>query len=146
MKTVKLLTLALSLVLLSCSDNDDKEPTQQIVTPQPTASINGTWHLVNVNGGFGGTSDDFPVGMITWEFNQAQQTVTVVNNNTDPQAQDILPSGTYDYDFVANEATPEICNTNIKIGNTNLGCYSIGSQTFVMSQIEADGFEIRLHR
>jgi hypothetical protein len=60
--------------------------------------------------------------------------------------QDILSSGTYPYGFVANEATPELCAMTILVNNVNLGCYNITANEFTMSQIEADGFMIRLVR
>lgn len=108
-------------------------------------SINGTWKLVNVSGGIAGTNDDFADGLITWKFN-ANHTVTITNNNTDDSKQDILESGTYDYVFNTNEATPELCAINISIGGTNMGCYTVTATQFTMSQVESDGYLIKLVR
>ena len=145
MKTIKLFFALLCLTTVSCNDNDDKA----IAVPaamNPNEAIDGNWSLVNVNGGIAGTSDDYPEGLIVWKFNSANQTVVVQNGNTDPISQDILPSGEYDYSFVSNEATPELCLMNIKVGGVNLGCFNIGSSIFTMSQIESDGFLIKLTR
>lgn len=145
---MKTLLIALCcLVAVSCSDNDDKatDPVAR-ESAEPNDSIEGDWSLVEVKGGITGTIYNYPEGMITWKFNGISQTVAVTNNNTDPMMQDILPTGQYNYTFVSNEATPELCATNIKVDGVNLGCFDIGSSEFTMSQIEADGFMITLIR
>lgn len=141
MNTSKLLFALLSLLLFSCH-SDDNRPIQ---TPLPTG-IEGSWKLTQVNGGITGTIYDYPEGMITWKFNGISQTVVVQNNNSDESMQDILPSGTYPYSFVVNEATPELCALNIEVNGMNLGCYNIGATQLTMSQIESDGFFIKLIR
>lgn len=154
MKVLKLLA-ALSLVaLVSCNDNDDKPTDLPAQTnnenpnenPDGPDEIAGAWKLTNVSGGIMGISHNFAEGVINWTFDTNTQMVTVLNNNTDPQLQDIFASGTYPYDFVANEATPELCEINIVVGGVSLGCYDIGTSEFTMSQIEADGYMIKLVR
>jgi hypothetical protein len=140
MKKLLLLTsLFASLMLSSCHDSDNNQA-------MPLSStITGNWKLTNVSGGIAGTNDDFADGLITWKFN-SDHTVTITNNNTADNKQDILESGTYPYAFETNEATPELCAVNIVVGGTNLGCYTITPTQFTMSQVESDGFMIKLVR
>lgn len=153
MKVLKLLAVLSFVSLVSCNDNDDK-PTNQLIpttnnenpNPNEPGEIAGQWKLTNVSGGIMGISHNFADGVINWTFDTNTQMVTVLNNNTDPQLQDILASGVYPYDFVANEATPELCDVNIVVGGVSLGCYNIGTSEFTMSQIEADGYMIKLVR
>ncbi len=155
MKVLKLLAVCCFAALVSCNDNDDKPVDQALPAAsnpnetngdQTAGEIAGKWKLVNVSGGIMGISHNFADGVINWTFDEAAQTVTVVNNNNDPMLQDIFASGTYPYDFVPNEATPELCDINIVVGGVSLGCYNIGTSEFTMSQIESDGFMIKLVR
>lgn len=141
MNTLKLLSAFLFLILFSCHSDDSAQ-----IQSAPITGIEGPWKLVEVNGGISGTIYNYPEGMITWKFNGISQTVIIQNNNVDENMQDILPSGTYHYSLVANEATPELCALNITIDGLNLGCYNIGTTEFTMSQIESDGFFIKLVR
>jgi hypothetical protein len=139
-KTLKLLSTFLFLFLVSCHSDDNPQ------TQTPPLGIEGTWKLTEVNGGITGTIYNYPPGMINWKFNGISQTVIVENHNVDENMQDILPSGTYHYNFVANQATPELCALNIEVNGMNLGCYDIGTTQFTMSQVETDGFLIKLVR
>ena len=144
MKSVKYLVAALLFVLIWACYNDDNT---NVEMPQTTnENFEGEWKLVNVSGGIMGVNDTFPEGMITWKVNGISQTIAVTNDNPDAQAQDILPDGIYNYSFVPNEATPELCDMTIKVGDVNLGCYNITSEEFTMSQVESDGFFIKLVR
>jgi hypothetical protein len=142
MKTIKQIAILFCLALLSACHNDSPQSYYYPGNP----NIQGNWKLVNVSGSIAGTSDDFPEGMITWKFNGFSQTVSIVNNNTDEDKQDILPTGTYPFHFVNNEATPELCAQTIQIDGMNLGCYTISTNEFIMNQTESDGLMIRLVR
>jgi hypothetical protein len=142
MKKFNLLTISLFALFVSACHSDDR----QFYFYPGNPNLEGQWKLVNVSGSIAGTSDDFPEGMITWKFNGISQTVYIVNNNTDEQKQDILPTGTYHFNFVNNEATPELCAQTISIDGTNLGCYTISTDEFIINQTESDGFMIRLVR
>jgi hypothetical protein len=146
MKSLKLLPVLFLLLSLSACHNEENQSAQAPSRILTTATLEGEWKLVNVSGGLVGTNDHFPAGLITWKINGISQTIVIVNNNTNDQLQDILPSGTYHYSFVANEATPELCAMNIQVDGVNLGCYNITANEFTMSQIESDGFMIKLVR
>jgi|GEM_PF-793870 len=144
MKTLKLLGLIALFALAGCNDDDnDYVP---IYTPPTTEDIDGAWELSNVSGGIIGTSDDFLPGEVTWVFNEENQTVEVFNNNTDDDKVDFFDSGTYDYEVVNNQATPELCGFNFAIDGINLGCFTVTETQFTMSMVEADGHMITLKR
>ncbi|WP_264520784.1 hypothetical protein [Flavobacterium sp. N1994] len=121
-------------LFVSCNSNSN-------ATTDP---IQGQWKLVNVSGTFAGINNNFTVGMITWDFNPITQTVTVTNNNTDPNLWDVLETGVYPYHFVNNPESP--CGQSIDINGSAYGCYSISNNTLVIDQSIADGFAIRLER
>jgi len=104
--------------------------------------VQGQWKLVNVTGTFGGINENFTPGLITWNFNSITQTVTVVNNNTDPNRWDVLETGVYTYQFVNNPESP--CGESIEINGSVYGCYSVTNDTLVIDQAIADGFAIKL--
>ena len=120
-------------VVTSCSTNSNSSTTD---------SFAGAWKLVNVNGTIAGINNNFPLGMITWNFNSNNQTVTVVNNNTDPNLWDVLETGTYNYQFINNPDLP--CGESIKIDGVEYGCYTFANDSLVIDQSITDGFAITL--
>lgn len=120
-------------LLISCS-KDTKSST--------TDSVAGEWKLVNVSGTFAGINNSFSYGMITWNFNPSNQTVTVINSNPDPNLWDVFESGIYDYEFINNSDSP--CGEQIEIAGTVFGCYTIANDSLVIDQSIADGFAITL--
>jgi hypothetical protein len=136
MKKIFLLFTAVAFMALSgCNGNDNDN----------TPSMKGTWSLTNVHGGITGSDDSFDPGMITWDFDPTSHTVTIVNNNTF-EAQDILPSGTYDYSVVENTTSSELCSENIVVGGTNYGCFAVSAHEMTFAQVESDGFMITFVR
>ena len=107
-------------------------------------SVEGRWKLVNSRGTFAGINNNFTYGLITWDFNSITQTVTVTNNNTDPNLLDILETGVYNYQFINNPDLP--CGESIEIDGSVLGCCSFINDSLVIDQSIADGFTITLKR
>lgn len=70
----------------------------------------------------------------------------MVNTNTDEAKQDLFETGTYDYGMQANTATPELCNEVILLNGIDYGCFGIDNGQLIISQIEADGYYIKLIR
>ena len=132
-KQLSLIVIFFSLFLSGCS-HDSKTAT--------TNSLSGQWKLVNVSGTFAGIHDDFTPGLITWTFNPTNLTVTVVNNNTDPNKWDVLETGVYPYHFVNTPDMP--CLQSLDINGSVYGCYSITNSNLVIDQSIADGFAITL--
>lgn len=148
MKTKRLYLLTLLLCgfsLVSCHDDDDNNDPGPVSYPIDQ-QLEGKWHVTSVTGGIGGTSDEYEFSEIVWDFHTQLHTVTVTNQNTDPQKVDFFDSGTYNYGFNANTTTPQLCTQNIAIDGVNLGCYEFEPGTFTMSQIESDGYLITLMR
>lgn len=106
--------------------------------------ISGQWKLVNVNGTFAGINNNFPEGLITWDFNPITQMVNVTNNNTSPNLWDVLETGIYTYHFVNNPQSP--CGESIDINGTVYGCYLVVNDSLIIDQSIADGFAITLKR
>ena len=133
-KKILLLVLTIALLQLGCSSNSSSNPT--------ASTVQGEWKLVAVDGTFAGIHETFTPGLITWTFNPTAQTVTVVNNNTNPDAWDLLDTGVYDYHFVNNPDSP--CGEQIEIGGSIYGCYTVTSASFIIDQAIADGYSITL--
>jgi hypothetical protein len=132
-KTILSLIIILSLLQMSCSSNSNSNPTD---------AVQGQWKLVTVSGSFAGIHDSFAPGLITWTFNAASHTVTVVNNNTNPNLQSVLPTGVYDYHFVNNPDSP--CGESIDINGSVYGCYTVTNDSLIIDQAIADGYTITL--
>lgn len=139
MKTAQLLSAIFCFALLSACHHDD-DPIYTL--PTTNKAFEGEWFLVQVNGSIAGTQDSFPEGEIIWNFNTANHTVTITNNNTDPDAVDLFDSGTYTYSIQANTVTPEICSESIFVDNTGLGCFTFDQDNLTLSQVENDGYEL----
>jgi hypothetical protein len=134
MKRITFLLLLLpAFTLTSCSDGDENEPMQ--VFPDVAA----TYKLINVSGSIAGVSHDFAPGTITWRFN-TNQTVTVVNNNTNENVEDFFGSGTYEFSLQPFEYTPAPCDRNLVIDSSELGCAEITENGLVLTQAMADGY------
>jgi hypothetical protein len=130
------LTLFLTVVLLQmgCSSDSSSNP--------PATTVQGQWKLVAVDGTFAGIHETFTPGLITWTFNANNNTVTVVNNNTNPDAWDLLDTGVYNYQYINNPDSP--CGEQIEIDGSIYGCYTITSESFIIDQAIADGYTITL--
>jgi len=140
MKTIKLLGLFILLFQLSaCTDDfDDKLPAA------PTPTLLGSWKLVNVRGGFAPQNFDFEAGLITWTFNE-NQTVTIVNNNTDNDKVDYFDSGIYPYEYVVTD-DPEQTAREVIINGQRMGETILTLNQLTMSQEPYDGMKITLIR
>ncbi len=128
-----LITVLIFTTLFGCSRDSESS------TPN---TISGKWKLINVAGTFGGINNNFPAGMITWNFNPNTLTVDVVNNNTDPNLWDILETGSYSYHYVNNPDSP--CGESVEIDGSVFGCYTFVNDSLIIDQSIADGFAITL--
>lgn len=127
------LALLVTLFLSGCSGDSNSTPIDQ---------VQGQWKLVNVSGTFAGINHDFAPGLITWTFNPITQTVTVVNNNTDNNKWDVLDTGVYNYQIVAdNQEYP--CDEILKIEGGDMGCFTVSGNSLLIDQSVADGFAIQ---
>lgn len=134
MKTkLSILGILLVLILSGCSNDSDNSG----------AIVAGKWKLVQVTGSFAGTQSNFEPGTISWEFNPRNQSVKVINNNTDEDLTDLFESGTYDYSVVTSE-NPEICSKILKINNIDMGCFEIVNGDLKIDQAYVDGYTITL--
>lgn len=131
-KSIFILSILTLALLPSCSNDSNAN----------TDPIQGQWKLVNVKGTFAGINNNFAPGLITWDFNPITQTVTVVNNNTDPNAWAVLETGVYNYQFVNNPELP--CSQSLKIDGSVMGCYTVANDSLVIDQSIADGFAVTL--
>ena len=139
MKKLLLLSFA-SLLALSCNNDDDNNP------PTGNGGLFDSWTLTEVDGGFAGTLDNFSEGTIVWTFNQQAGTVTVVNNNADENAVDFFESGTYDFEFVPNEISPQNCSESLNIDTVEFGCYNIQGIEMKLDQHMDDGYFLTFKR
>ncbi len=133
----------IALLVLSCNNS---ESSHNNCHPYQPNAIEGKWNLVEAITGFSSFITNYPVGKITWNFNTSNNSVTIINNNTDPNTYDVLETGTYNYSIVNNPSNPEYCNQSITIDTYNLGCLTISNNTLTMSTIEVDGVLVKLIR
>lgn len=131
MRNMKIWALAIVSILAFSCDNDDED------IPQQT----GKWRLTNVSGGLMGVDHDFPGETITWEFNAENNTVTIVNNNTNDDVFDGPDSGNYTYGFVTSES-PEICAEVMEVADMDYGCVTMSNGTMTFNNTYADGFQL----
>ncbi len=137
MKTFKItVVLVFATLFLSCCNSNDEAT--------PSSAIAGQWKLINVTGGFAGVNDSFPAGQITWTVDTTNHTVTVVNNNTNPNLQDILETGTYSYSLTPDPNS--ICTQTFNVNNMDLGCYTVSNTELIITFEYADGFTLTLIR
>ncbi len=102
-----------------------------------TSNIQGTWNLINVNGGLAGIDDAFDKGQIEWIFNASD--VQVINKNTDKEKQDAFESGTYPYSVI-DEGNQSYWS--LQVNEINLGAITFLSQEkLVVDQRAVDGFQ-----
>ncbi|RZJ64377.1 MAG: hypothetical protein EOO50_15880 [Flavobacterium sp.] len=131
-----LLTIVAVALFTGCNNDDDSNA---------NASVYGQWSLVKVQGGIAGTTHEFDMGTITWIFNPDNQTVTVINNNTDDSVNDGFDSGVYDFQVLTVNGNGD-CDSQMTIDELFSGCMNVTSTTFKLSQQAADGFEYTLKR
>ncbi|WP_298893382.1 hypothetical protein [uncultured Psychroserpens sp.] len=122
--------LIFTMFVFSCNNDDDGASNNE-------STLHGEWSLVNVSGGLAGIDDDFPVGLITWDFNLNAQELTVTNTNVELVIYDGLPTGTYDYSVMTSTGS----DATIVINNVNYAVVSITSTSLVLDEgVAADGF------
>ena len=132
-KSIALLGILLTILLAGCSNDSSSH----------SKVLDGQWKLVHVGGSFGGVSNDFNPGIITWTFNPTTQTMTVVNNNTDDNLTDIFETGVYNYQIVDSE-NPDLCSEVLKIDNVEMGCFSVVNDSLHIDQSFLDGYLVTL--
>jgi hypothetical protein len=133
-KLILLFPILLLFTFSNCSRDSNSAPNDP---------VQGQWKLVNVSGTFAGINHDFTPGLITWTFNPITQTVTVVNNNTDANKWDVLETGVYNYQVVA-DSQEYPCDEILKIEGGDMGCFTVSGNSLLIDQSVADGFAIQL--
>lgn len=129
--------IVLALLVVSCNNNDDAQQNN-------IATLEGSWSLVNVQGGFAGVNDNFDIGLIIWNFETYGQ-FSVINNNTVNVIFDGLPSGTYDYNHLTTggeDSSLVLDELNISYRLTSL----TSSQLILDEDFGADGFLLTFSR
>ena len=129
--------LFITLSILACNNDDD--------TPQNNESaLEGGWSLTNVIGGLAGIDDDYESDVIVWNFNQANQELTVTNTNIETVIFDGLPTGVYDYQVMTNtdqEVTLIIEEFDFRVSVLTETSFILDEGTFTN-----DGFQLTFSR
>ncbi|MEN8816416.1 MAG: hypothetical protein ABF274_06040 [Nonlabens sp.] len=139
MKYIKLSLLICVTFLLFPSCNNDDDNTNSSTT------INGTWHLKNVRGGFVGINIDYNRGEVIYDFNLNNNTVDITNNILTTGPEDIyagLDSGTYSIRIEQNGAIETLFIDNVDKGTIDLQ----GNTLQLDDNIAADGFLTEFER
>ena len=144
--TQKTMTVFAMFVLLLTPFSCHETENYYFIPQTANQAIQGEWHLVNVAGGFAGINDDYTIGEIVWDFDTANQTVTIMNLNTNENKVDMFDSGVYAFAYVQNTVLPDNCILSLTIDGVNLGCSNFNNTQFTLSQVESDGYFITLQR
>lgn len=138
---IRVLTLLLSFGLVfftSCNNDDDSS---QIGT------VDGTWNLINISGGFAGIDDAYDPGIITWTFNNQNLTINIENNSTEENLYSGFESGTYSYSIVENNGNEYILINTAEFGNYVLSINNLKiNQNEIQSGSGSDGFLLEFER
>lgn len=128
MKKLQLLAMAaLTLFFTSCSSDDDNSG--------QTNGLQGEWRLVSVTSPMVNETHTY-AGIITWNFEEGNQTVTVTSSSADEL--NPLENGTYDY-TVAPEAQSQVCEEFLIIEAFEAGCMEINNNQLILSTAYTDG-------
>ncbi|HET8838878.1 MAG TPA: hypothetical protein VFM82_07800 [Flavobacteriaceae bacterium] len=135
--TFLILLLAFCGFATSCDNDDDNGP-------QTEVSLEGTWDLKNISGGFAGINADFEDDAIEWTFNEETSVLTINNThpNDDETIYDGLESGTYTYELSTVDG-----ENQIYINDVFFGVYVLSASELVIDQdIGADGYVFSFER
>jgi hypothetical protein len=136
MKTItSLLIFLLSVVMISCSKNTDDSSQNK--------NLNGKWNLKTIATFIAGSNYNFPDGQITWTFNTANSTVSVLNNSAVTDFN--LPSGVYNYTIGQNGSDNGApCSEYLTIEGGNFGCIAIENGQLTLNSSNPDGISYYL--
>lgn len=134
MKKFILLNFICALLCIACSQDDD------VIL---TDTTEGDWSLINISGSLMGIDQDIEAGVIVWTFNPAENTVTIVNNNTNEEITDFFESGTYMYNYMSNNGETELCSESLIVEDVDFGCQTFtNDDTMTLSNIWVDGYQL----
>ncbi|MEZ4779561.1 MAG: hypothetical protein R2786_09300 [Flavobacteriaceae bacterium] len=129
-KLFGLFFLVTSVLLTGCHNKDDDG--------NNTATLNGTWHMRNVMGGFVGVDIDFDRNVVVWIFNDSTQILSV-ENNVDTSDTNYpfsgLPTGTYAFEVINMDGT-----LVLQIEGADQGEYIVTATTLTIDDRPADGY------
>ncbi|REH43901.1 hypothetical protein C7448_1127 [Tenacibaculum gallaicum] len=132
---ISTLLLFLSATLFINCNSDNEIPQAE--------TINGTWNLKNVNGGFTGVDVNYENETVTWQFNAKTETLTVKSTliNNGPQSTYLpLQSGTYNYYLSEANGKTFVHIKDFGIHTDDeYGSYSVQDGVLIINQNE--GFE-----
>lgn len=136
-KQISFLAILAVLFFSACSSSDSDSSNNNI--------FNGQWKLIQVSGSIVGFVHDFEPGTVLWNFDSTNNTVTIVNNNTNTELTDLFESGHYNFQ-IENSENPQICSETLEIQNIEMGCFSVSNDTLTINQSYADGYSVMLVR
>ncbi|MBJ6367341.1 hypothetical protein [Snuella sedimenti] len=108
MKRTFLIALSCVFLLTSCSVNTNDENNNQVVRY--------LWHIVNVTGGISGVDEQFSLDTIVWVFDELNGKLSVTNSNDDPEKEDGLDTGVYDFSIETIGGNTYLVVDDIEIG------------------------------
>jgi hypothetical protein len=125
MKTKLLLSLIIISLFISCLPDDNVDTTNQ-----PETIVQ--WHLNNVTGGFAGVDYHFEMGVVVWQFEDANGILYVENNNTEDNLEDGFDTGIYSYRVLEDEES----RLFLEVNDMDEGLLTISDEdgTFTLDQ------------
>ena len=141
MKKITVLLLLYSLFFTS-SCQESRVSSSSFSAEQLT----GKWSIVQVLAGFSSFIQEYPRTTIVWNFNTANQTVTIQNNSSNTTDRYIFENGTYPYVLTPNSSSDVNCFYTITVGDVNFGCCYLSNGALNFSSIYLDGDYVKLVR
>ena len=94
-----------------------------------TAHIDGSWHLVNVSGGFAGIDKEYNKGVIVWKFSTENNILTVANSLDSDGNYSGLASGTYSFSIIMKDS-----NSYLVVDNNEIGGMTLANNELILDQ------------
>ncbi|WP_034061426.1 hypothetical protein [Lacinutrix jangbogonensis] len=135
---VKLLVILISVLFISCQNDDEQNDTEQNNDVQ-TEAIEGSWNLKHVYGGFSPVNIDYTFGDVKWTFNESNRNVVIENNVLTTGPEDIhagLDSGIYSFEIQLENDLQTLYIDSVEIGTILIS----GDNLDIDNGLALDGF------
>ena len=134
MKSTQIFSIIILFVSWSCSEENLPLEDEMI--------LEGSWTLVNINGGLQGLDEHVAKGEVLWSFTAETGTVMITNNYQGEETIASPASGEYPFEMSAFETGQE----TLFIDGVNVGVVERNGEELSVDQRAFDGFQLLFGR